>query len=38
MIKVFAIFISCHHFDEGMGANLAISVVGLPRNISVKLF
>ena len=38
LIKVFSIFISCGHFDEGMGAILAISVEGHPRNISVKLF
>ena len=33
LIKGFSIFISCGHFDEGMGAILAISVVGHPRNI-----
>ena len=38
LIKGFSIFISCRHFDEGMGAILAILVVGHPRNISVKLF
>ena len=34
----FIIFISCGHYDEGMGAILAISLEGHPRNISVKLF
>ena len=36
LIKGFSIFISCGHFDEGMGAILAISVEGHPRNIFVK--
>ena len=30
LIKGFSIFISCGHFDEGMGAILAISVEGSP--------
>ena len=38
LIKGDSIFISCGHFDEGMGAILAIAVVGHPRNISVKIF
>ena len=38
LIKCFSIYISGGYFDEGMGAILAISVVGHPRNISVKLF
>ena len=38
LIERFSIFISCRHFDEGMGAILAILVVGHPRDISVKLF
>ena len=37
LIKVFSFFISSSHFDEGMGAIVAISVEGHPRNISVKL-
>ena len=35
---VFSIFISCRHFDEGMGAILTISVDGHPKNGSVKLY
>ena len=38
LIKGFYIFIYSGNFDKGMGAILAISVVGHPRNISVKLF
>ena len=38
LIKGFSTVISCGHSDEGMGAILAISVVGHPRNISVRLF
>ena len=38
LIKDFSIFISWGHFDEGMGAILAISVEGHPRDISGKLF
>ena len=38
LIKGFSVYISCGHFDKGMGAILAISVEDNPRNISVKLF
>ena len=38
LIKGFSSSISCGHSDEGMGATLAISVVGHPRNISVNYF
>ena len=39
LIKGFSIFfISCGHFDEGLGAILARVVEGHPRNISVNLF
>ena len=38
LIKGFSFFITSGHFDEGMGAIVAISVEGHPRNISVKLF
>ena len=34
----FFFFISSGHFDEGMGAIVAISLEGYSRNISVKLF
>ena len=35
LIKDFSIlFISCGHFDEGIGAISAISVEGHPRNVS----
>ena len=37
LIEGFSIFVSCGHFDEGMGAIQAISVEGHPRNISVKI-
>ena len=38
VINGFSFFISSGHFDEGMGAIVAISVEGHPRKISVKLF
>ena len=38
LIKSFSIFISSGHYDEGMGTILAISGVGHPGIISVKLF
>ena len=38
LIKGFSIFISCGHFDEGMGTILEISVEGHPKYISVKLY
>ena len=38
LMKGFSNFISCGHFDSGMGAILAITVVGHQRDISVTLF
>ena len=39
LIKGLTIFISCSHFDEGMGASLAISVEDHPilwNNFEIK--
>ena len=38
LIKGFSFFISSGHIDEGMGAIVAISIKGYPRNIFLKLF
>ena len=38
LIKGFSILLSCGHFVKGMGAILAVSVVGDLRNIFVNLF
>ena len=37
LIKGFSIFITCGHFDEGVGPFLAIPVESHPMNISVIL-
>ena len=38
LIKGFSFFIFSGHFDEGMGAIVAISVQGHLRNISMNYF
>ena len=37
LIKVFSIFISCGHFDEEMGAILAILIRGSPKKHFCKI-